>query len=402
MRKFNYVVSTTDGVTEKGYIHAPTEQDAADKLREDGKVIISIIEEAHLREWFWEKPHLGFSEKIMFVENLATMMKVGITVMEAMEILKTQMKGANNKRMFDNIMAMIRSGQSLSKTLGEYKKIFSDVFINMIAVGEESGTLEKTLEYLEKQLNRDYNLRKQVISAFIYPAFIVSLTLMMTLGMVVFILPKITKMFTSFDVVLPLPTRILIGTSTFLTTKPIMAILLIGGVVGLIYFLVTTKYLKLIRDKFILRIPIFGRLARDMNLARFSRMMTSLLQAGVPITKSLSITASMLTSKPYQDAVEKTREMVEKGGTLGEAFAQNEKLFPTLASKLLFIGEKTGSLETTTAHLANMYEKKVSDLTKNLSVLLEPLLLVFMGALVGGVAISVILPIYQLPNLIAK
>ncbi|EKD64176.1 MAG: hypothetical protein ACD_51C00053G0001 [uncultured bacterium] len=402
MRKFNYIVSNADGITEKGYVHAPTEQDAADKLREDGKVIISVIEEASRKEWFWEKPHLSFVDKMMFVKNLATMMKVGITITEAMDILKTQVNGANNKKMFDNIVAMIRSGQSLSKTLEQYSTVFSDVFVNMVAVGEESGTLERTLEYLEKQLEKDYNIRKRVISAFIYPAFIVSLTLMLTIGIVIFILPKITGIFESFDVTLPLPTRILIGTSSFVTTKPLLTILLIGVFSATVYFLFTSKSIKLIRDTVVLHIPVFGRLMRDMNLARFSRMMNSLLQAGVPITKAISITGKMLTSKPYKDEVERARAMVEKGGTLGEAFSNNEKLFPILLTKLLFIGEKTGSLEATTAHLANMYEKNVTDLTKNLSTLLEPILLVFMGGLVGGVAISIIMPIYQLPNLIGK
>jgi len=177
---------------------------------------------------------------------------------------------------------------------------------------------------------------------------------------------------------------------------------MIGVFSATVYFLFTSKSIKLIRDTVVLHIPVFGRLMRDMNLARFSRMMNSLLQAGVPITKAISITGKMLTSKPYKDEVERARAMVEKGGTLGEAFSNNEKLFPILLTKLLFIGEKTGSLEATTAHLANMYEKNVTDLTKNLSTLLEPILLVFMGGLVGGVAISIIMPIYQLPNLIGK
>ncbi len=399
MKKFKYVTSTEDGATEKGSVHAATKEDAAEKLRKEKKVIISLEETAKVRDWFWQRPSLSFVEKMAFTEHLATMMRVGVTVTEAMDILKQQTKRENNKRMFENIVQMIRSGQTLAKSLSEYDKIFSEVFISMISIGEESGTLEKTMDHLNLQLEKDYELRKRVISAFVYPIFIVSLTLLLTAGIIIFVLPKITKIFSSFDVDLPLPTRILMGTSEFVTGHPIISTILTIAFGGLMTFLIKTKHLKSARDNGILYIPIFGKLAKYVNLARFSRMLNSLMQAGVPITKSLQITSKMLTSLPYKEAVADAKKKVEKGGALGEAFP-NDKLFPILVTKMILIGEKTGSLEQTTAHLANMYEKNVNDLTKNLSTLLEPILLVFMGMLVGGVAVSVILPIYQLPNLL--
>jgi len=402
MAKFKYVISNQQGVIQKGIIYAPDEKEAATKIMNEGNVVISLIEESKKKEWFWEKPHLSLVEKMTFTNHMETMMQVGITVTEAVDIIKNQMTKPKNQKMFDNILNMLKSGQSLSKALNKYNYIFSDVFVNMIAIGEESGTLEKTFGYINLQLEKDYELRKRVVSAFVYPAFIVSLTLMLTIGVVVFILPKITKIFESFDVVLPLPTRVMIGISKFATETPLLALISVGGVVGILYFLITTKYLKTIRDKFILHIPIFGKLAKDINLARFSRILNSLLQAGVPITKALEITSNMLTSKPYKEAVMKAMQMVDKGGTLGEAFSNNEKLFPSLVTKMLAVGEKTGSIETTTDHLAKMYEQSVDNITKNLSVLLEPILLVFMGALVGSVAVSVIMPIYQLPNMLSK
>lgn len=402
MAKFKYVISNQQGAIQKGIIYAPDEKEAANKMMNEGNTVISLIEESKKRERFWEKPHLSLVEKMTFANHMETMMQVGITVTEAVDIIKNQMTAAKNKKMFDNILNMLKSGQSLSNTLKKYDYIFSDVFVNMVAIGEESGTLEKTFGYINLQLEKDYELRKRVVSAFVYPAFIVSLTLLLTAGVVIFILPRITKIFESFDVVLPLPTRIMMGTSEFVTEKPFLTLLIMAATTGLIYFLITTKYLKSIRDNFILHIPIFGKLAKDVNLARFSRILNSLLQAGVPITKALEITSNMLTSKPYKDAVKKAMQMVDKGGTLGEAFNSDEKLFPSLVTKMLAIGEKTGSIETTTDHLAKMYEQSVDNITKNLSVLLEPILLVFMGALVGGVAVSVIMPIYQLPNMLSK
>ena len=402
MIKFKYVISTQQGVIQKGIIYAPDEKEAATKIMNEGNVVISLMEESKKKDWFWENPHLSLVEKMTFANHMETMMQVGITVTEAIDIIKNQMTTAKNRKMFDSILNMLKSGQSLSKALSKYDYIFSDVFVNMVAIGEESGTLEKTFGYINLQLEKDYELRKRVVSAFVYPAFIVSLTLMLTIGVVVFILPKITKIFETFNMELPLPTRIMIGASKFITGSPLLALLLAGGIIGLIYFLITTTYLKSIRDNFVLHIPIFGKLAKDINLARFSRILNSLLQAGVPITKALEITGKMLTSKPYKDAVTKAMQMVDKGGTLGEAFTNDENLFPSLVTKMLAIGEKTGSIETTTDHLAKMYEQSVDNITKNLSVLLEPILLVFMGALVGSVAVSVIMPIYQLPNMLSK
>ncbi len=402
MRRFKYVISDQNGTTKKGSMNASSQQDIAEELREKGYVIISITEESKVREYFWQRPKLSFVDKMTFTKHLATMLKVGMTITEAIQILKDQTTKKNNKRMFDNILTMIQSGQTLSKSLKTYSNIFSDVFINMIAVGEESGTLEKTLGYLDQQLEKDYTLRKRVTSAFVYPAFIVSITLILTAGIVVFVLPKIADIFTSFDVVLPLPTRILIGTSNFVTGHPLITILLLIITGSIATFMLRTKHLKRIRDRIFLILPIFGKLIKYINLSRFARILNSLLQAGVPITKSLKITEQMITSKPYKEAIDKAAQMIEKGGTIGEAFSGNEKIFPLLVTKMLFVGEKTGSLESTTEHLASMYEKNVEHMTKNLSVLLEPILLIFMGMLVGGVAISVILPIYQLPNLISS
>jgi type IV pilus assembly protein PilC len=265
-----------------------------------------------------------------------------------------------------------------------------------------SGTLDQILDYLDEQLDKEYDLRKKVISAFIYPAVILSITLMLSLGIVFFIMPKITKIFTSFDIVLPLPTRILIGFSTLLTEKPLLtfgtAIVLVVGGVSLLRW----KALKPFWDWVSLHLPVFGRVLHYANLARFSRTLTSLLQAGMPVTKALNVISTMMTNTQYKEAVKNSAAKVEQGGQLGEAFEGQEKLFPMLAVKMLYVGERTGSLETTMKQLALLYERNVDSLTRNLTVLLEPLLLVFMGVMVGGVAISIILPIYQLPNLLSK
>ena len=286
--------------------------------------------------------------------------------------------------------------------LKKYDFIFSDLFINMIATGEKSGTLDKVLDYLDEQLDKEYDLRKKVISAFIYPVVILSITMMLSLGIVFFIMPKITKIFSSFEITLPLPTRILIGFSTLLTDKPLITFGAFFMFIALMVFLLKWKVLKPFWDWLSLHTPVFGRVLHYANLARFSRTLTSLLQAGMPVTKALNVISTMMTNTLYKEAIKNSAAKVEQGGQLGEAFEGQEKLFPVLAVKMLYVGEKTGSLETTMNQLALLYERNVDGLTRNLTVLLEPLLLVFMGMMVGGVAISIILPIYQLPNLLSQ
>ena len=401
MGKYVYVVSNEKGIRARGVLQASSEGDASEKLRERGDLIISLHEQ-NKRKWnISKKPHMGLEDRLMFAKHLATMMGVGITVTEALEILKSQELRKNNQQMYENMIRMIGTGQSLANSLREYENVFSEIFVNMVATGEKSGTLEKVLSHLEVQLEKEYELRKKVISAFIYPAVIVFVTLLVVTGIIVFLMPKITDIFRSFDADLPLPTRVLIGINEFIQNHPLRAVGEIGGGIAFFITIARLKALKPFWDAVVLRIPVFGRILKYANLARFSRTMNSLLQSGVPITEALQITESMLVNKYYKEAVHRTWDKVEKGGKLGEALKEEEKLFPPLLTSMLFIGESSGSLEKTTGHLADLYEKNVDNITKNLSVLLEPMLLVFMGLMVGGVALSIILPIYQLPNLIS-
>ena len=174
------------------------------------------------------------------------------------------------------------------------------------------------------------------------------------------------------------------------------------GIVVTFTLLFKSQRLKPLWNRITLHVPVFGRLLKDVYLARFARTMNSLLQAGVPITEALQITGNMISNTLYKKAIAVTQEKVQQGGKMGESLQEFPKLFPPLVSKIMHVGEVTGSLEVSTAHVADLYEKEVDNITKNLSVLLEPLLLVFMGVMIGGIAISIILPIYQLPNLIHR
>ncbi len=404
MAKFNYVLTDKTGRKEEGSMRADNKDIVLKKLAEKNKIILSVIEApSHgFFSFLSPKASLSFQDKMLFVTNLSMMIKVGVTVTEALQIIMDQSKQAGVKKLYQDLIEMIRSGQSLGKSLEKYDYIFSKLFINMIITGEESGNLEMVLDYLNVQMEKAYEIRKKVISALIYPAIIIGITIIMGIGIVVFIMPKITKVFESFDIVLPLPTRMLIGSSAFVTGNPLLMLAMVIGFVVFGIFIFKSRTIKPIMDRIFLRIPVFSGILVAANVARFSRTLNSLLQSSVPVTDALRITAEMLDNTVYETVLNEAAEKVEKGGQLGDSLENNERLFPVLAVKMLAIGEKTGSLETTTEKVAELYEKTVDAKTKNLSVLLEPILLVFMSALVGGIALSIILPIYQLPNLLGK
>lgn len=402
MAKFEYVVSDSSGLKKEGVIRSTSKESATAKLREDNEIIISITEKEGISLFGFLKPSMSLQDKITFTKSLATMIKVGITITEAFEIILGQTRSGGQKKMFENVLERIKTGQSLASSLRKYDSVFSNLYVNMIQTGEESGNLEKVLQRLTIQLEKEDEIRKRVVSALIYPSVIISITVIMAIGIVLFIMPKITKIFERFDFELPLPTRILIGFSKFITSQSLLALALTGLIVGGLITIFKLKVLKPFWHTVFLKLPVFGNILVFANVARFSRTMNSLLQAGVPVAEGLKMTGEMLDNVLYKAALEEVSEKVEKGGGMGENLEKQSKLFPPLATKMIFIGEKTGSLEITTKHIAQLYERNVENKTKNLSVLLEPFLLVFMAVMVGGIALSIILPIYQLPNLLNK
>jgi type IV pilus assembly protein PilC len=404
MAKYKYVITDNSGRRLEGVMSASDQDSATKKLREKepDKIIISVTESKNGKIWIFGRPSMGIQEKMMFVKHLSTMVKVGIPIIEALEILAEQSSKKANKTMFKDIIEMIQSGQTLSNSMRKYDYIFSDLFVNMIETGEKSGNLENVLDYLDMQLEKDYEVRRKIVSSFIYPAIIVSVSIIMAIGIAVFIMPKITKIFERFDLQLPLPTRIIIGVSKLLTEQTLLVLLLIAIVLTIITVITRIKALKPFWHRIILMTPIFGEILITANIARFSRSMSSLLQSGTPVMDALKVTAKMLDNSIYKNAIESTAEKVEQGGQLGESFEGYEKIFPQIVTKMLYIGEKSGSLESTSGKLAELFEKKVDAKTRNLSVVLEPILLVLMAVLVGGMAMSIILPIYKLPSLLAQ
>ena len=402
MPVYDYLVADLKGKHLEGQIEAVDRGEAIVQLKEKEWVVISLDLHRPKKKSFLNWQRVSFKERLILAKQLSSMLRAGLNLYEALDILMKQSQNAVLNDILKDITKMMREGQSFGQSLAKYPKVFSPIFVHMVEAGEKSGALEDALKYLAKQLDQDYALRRKIKGAMIYPVVILILVLVVSVGLITFIVPKISKIFRSFQLELPLPTRILIWLSEVFSSYGIFIFL--GTVVFIVGFIMMLR-LPSVRPyyhRFLLRMPLFGRLIVKVNLARFSRLLSSLLKSGIPISKALSIVGNTLGNVIYQREVALAQEKVMRGSGLSETMLLNEKLFPPLMPKMIYVGEKSGRLEETTRNLALLYETEVKESIKSLSTLIEPLLLVIVAASVGGIALSMITPIYQLPSLISR
>lgn len=335
-------------------------------------------------------------EQVHFAKRLSFLIGAGVSVLDSLYLLRDQAKGSSRKYIYSEIIEDITSGQYLSKSLEKFERFFGSFAINIIKIGESGGVLTQNLTYLAEELRKKQELRKKVIGALIYPVFITIATLVLSGLLTVFIFPKVMPIFQSLNVQLPLTTIILLAISNFLAAYGFH---LIGGIiVFIIGFRVALKVLPTFRflmHRIVLHVPLFGRLIKYYYMTNFCRTLGLLLKSGINIVDAVSITGDTLGNDVYQHECKKLSAVVTRGERLSTYIQTRPALFPDFTAHLIAVGETTGSLSDTLVYLSDMYESEVSDMTKNLSNSIEPILMIFMGLIVGFVAVSVITPIYE-------
>lgn len=339
--------------------------------------------------------HVSLNDKILFVQQLSIAIKSGMSLYDAMAMIRKQVRSRSMKKILDMIIVDTNNGIFLSTSLEKFKGVFGDLFISIVRVGEASGTLTENLAYLSHEMKKTNTLRKKVRGALIYPAIVLSLTMVIATGMVVFVIPKLTTVFSNVQFQLPLATRILIAISNFLRTKWQITL---GGLFG--FFFGSWLLLKIHKVRYyfhylITLLPIFGRMTRQMNMSNIARTLSLLLKSGSKIVEAIRITADTTQNLVYKHELEKAAELAKTGEYLSKHFATNERLFAPVMTNMIAVGENTGNLTENLSYLSDYYEEAVEDFTKNLSTILEPMILVILGIVVGFIALSVILPIYQ-------
>src|SRR5688572_8954379 len=336
-------------------------------------------------------------QKIFFTENLRVMVKAGLSLTEALRTLALQTEQKGIKADILDLHADVEKGTSLSAALAKHERLFEPIFVNMIAAGEGSGTLEKTLEQLTTQMRKDYDLISKVKGAMTYPLVVLSATVLIGIGMMIFVVPQILSIFEEIGTdELPLPTKILIFVSDSLKAYWPFIIVFVIAAVATFLWAIKTGPGKRVWHKILLKMPIIGPIIMKINLARFARTLSSLLRTDIPIVQGLTITADIVRNVYYHDACIAMSEAVKKGETISQVLERNPKIFPPLVIQMTAVGERAGTVDEMLQEIAEFYEKQVEQIMGSLSSIIEPILIIFLGGAVGGIALAIITPIYSL------
>lgn len=339
---------------------------------------------------------VSLEERVLFARQLSVGIKAGLSMQDSLGLLSSQTKSKSMKKILDTLTHDTANGMYLSASMEKYTQIFGQLFINIVRVGEQSGTLTENLTYLAEELKKKHELVSRVRGALIYPAVILVATIGIVVTLMVGVFPKILPVFTGLNINLPLSTRILIATTHFLTTYTFWIII---GVIGLFigfYFLSRQEWFKNFFDHAIMHAPIFGSMVMKVNLVNIARVLGLLLKSGVQIIEAVNITASALENRYYRHELRTAGETLRRGDFFSVHLAKNPNLFPPIFSNMIQVGENTGNLSENLVYLALYYEEDVDNFLKNLNSIIEPALLLFMGLLVGFMALSVITPIYSI------
>ena len=339
---------------------------------------------------------VSLSQKLFFTKNLGVMMKSGLSLSVAVKTLSRQTPNKLFKEILCNAYEQIEKGRSLSSALSAYTMIFSEVFSNMISTGEKSGNLEKILKELTIQMKKTHELTSKVKSALAYPCFILAAMLGIGTLMIIFVVPQIMEIFSDINATLPLPTRILIGTSNFVNSYILWIVpaCLILLVIFIRY--IRTKSGKHYLHLLFLKLPIFKTIVRKINLAKFSRTFSSLLATDIPIVQTIQITGGVLGNTIYKNFVIASSERIKKGEPIAKVLGENPELFPPIITQMIEVGEQTGTLDNILDDLAEFYEDDVKNTMDSLASIIEPVLILGLGIAVAGMAISIIMPMYSI------
>ncbi len=337
----------------------------------------------------------------ILAKQLAVMLRAGLTLQESLMIARDSSKGALSSTL-DQILESITVGQKLSRTLADYPRVFSGLFVNAVRAGETSGTLVQNFEQLAVQLNKEKELAAKVRGAMIYPIVVLVAAFFLGLGLAFFILPQITPLFERLNVELPITTKIIIWVS-----KQIQAngTIIFTGIMALIIgltALLKQKWMRPITHGILLHIPLIGALSRQSNLARFSRTLGTLLGSGLNIDEALSILGNTAGNYYYQQALETVEHLTTQGSKLSVNLDEYGWLFPKLVTRMVAVGEESGKLHETLLFLADYYEAELDTSTKSLATTVEPLLLIGIGLFVGFLALSIITPIYEITGSVKR
>ncbi len=399
MPTFAYVVKDKTGKETSGRMEADSREIAVKQLRDQGYFVSQVQEEAVAaprRKGFALRKRVGLRDLSIFCRQFSTMINAGVSLVRCLDVLEQQTNSVNLKEIIREIQGEVEGGATLSRSMGQYPRVFSNLAVGLVRAGEVGGVLDDTLDRLATFLEKDMELRRKIKAAMTYPILVMIVAVGIVLFLVTFILPKFIKLFEELGVTnFPLPTLMLMRASHFLTSKWwVCLIVLVLSWIG-INRLKATKTGKRYYDIIKLKVPVFGSLNHKIAVARFARTLSTLLSSGVPILQAMETVAGTVDNEIISEAILLSRTSIREGDTIGDPLAQS-RMFPPMVVQMITIGEETGQLDSMLSKVADFYEAEVEAALESLTSALEPVMIVFLGFVVGFIVISMFLPLISI------
>jgi len=395
-----YIAKSFDGQSKTGTLNAQNESQLAQSLKSQGMLLIKATPEENNKRFnlnfSFPFSNVSSAERIMMVKNLGVMFSTGLSLVKSFDILHTQTKNKKLKSALFDIKEKINKGENLSDAIARYPRIFSTLFVSMVKVGEEAGTLDEIFQILSLQLTKDHELKSKIRNAMIYPCIV--LAVMMVIGgiVVTVVLPNLSAFFATLNSnKIPIYTKILLGVGNFLSKNWYLLFVVPVALIAIFISIIKTKRGKRLLDTFLIRIPVISQIVKKNNSASLIRSLSSMITSGVPLIRSLEIISETFSNHYFKDAIIDAGQKIKKGEKLSSALRVHQNIFPFGVIEMIEVGEETGKTSSILKKLADFYEQEAIDSIEKLSILIEPILIIILGLGVGFFAFSIIEPMYS-------
>jgi len=388
------------GTMIKGEMEAPNQDAVTAKLRSQQIIATKVTPKGRRITLFTTERKITEREVVIFSRQFATMIDAGLPLVQCLDILMNQQDNKSFAKVLAEVKADVESGSTFAKALGKHPKVFDQLYVALVAAGEVGGILDTIMNRLSAYIEKSMKLKKKVKGALVYPVSVMGIAFVVVLILLIFVIPVFQKMFEDFGGTLPGPTQFVVNISHFIRGY---WFILFPGIVGAIYgirFLLNTSRGRTIRDDAILKLPVFGDLIRKVAVAKFTRTLGTMITSGVPILDGLDIVARTAGNQTIERAILRTKERISEGKTIAEPLAESG-VFPAMVCQMITVGEATGALDVMLAKIADFYEDEVDMTTDALTTLLEPIMMLVLGGTVGGLLITMYLPIFKLVTVIS-
>jgi type IV pilus assembly protein PilC len=399
MATFSWTGKTREGAVQQGELVAGSPDEVISFLRKERIQVTSVQKKVEAAKAPMFQKKVGDKDVVVFTRQFATMIDAGLPLVQCLEITANQTENPTLAKALNGIRMDVEAGSNFADAIRKYPKIFDEFYVSMVAAGESGGVLDVILDRLSRYIEKGMNLKRKIKTATVYPSTIVAVAVIVISIMLVFVIPVFASMFSDFGASLPTLTQIVIDTSYWVKRQFLLIVVALG-----LFGYGFKKYYQTVSgrknvDKMALRLPVFGDIIRKVSVAKFTRTLGTLISSGIPILEGLEIVAKASGNKTVEQALMNARQSISEGKTIAEPLS-SDTVFPKMVVSMIAIGETTGALDTMLAKIADFYDDEVDTAVSAMTALLEPMLIVVLGIIVGTIVIAMYLPIFKLASVV--